>query len=320
MFISMYEFSDYERYLLEVKHRTRLNKYDKRNLANFEMGYAGELQFFNHVKSLGGVKLWNTRFELVDEVQYDFLIFHGDYLLHFDIKNYYGNYHVVDNNFVKDDGHVIKDPVDQLLRADYLLKDFCHRHCIHYKVESFMLFINENFNVRGFSGHKRVLFYKDLERILAALNTQPTEEAISAARLIKSYHKLDTYKRIHYYNFEKMRKGIKCPKCRRFLRKFEMTEKKVTCICGNKISKQEAVRIAFDAISLLKKSSVKTSEVMDFTGIGRSTVQRVLSANYASKGSTKGKVYTINKSNHLFVQEAVLKYEIYKNKATQVPE
>lgn len=33
----------------------------------------------------------------------------------------------------------------------------------------------------------------------------------------------------------------------------------------------------------------------------------------------KGKVYTINKSNHLFVHEAVLKYEIYKNKATQVP-
>lgn len=59
---------------------------------------------------------------------------------------------------------------------------------------------------------------------------------------------------------------------------------------------------------------------MDFTGIGRSTVQRVLSANNASEGSTKGKVYTINKSNHLFVHEAVLKYEIYKNKATQVPE
>lgn len=29
MFISMYEFSEYERYLLEVKHRTKLNKYDK---------------------------------------------------------------------------------------------------------------------------------------------------------------------------------------------------------------------------------------------------------------------------------------------------
>lgn len=313
MFISTYEFSDYERYLLEVKNRVKLNKYDRRKLSNFEMGYAGELMFYNEVKSLGGVKLWNTRFETAGEVQYDFLIINDGYLLHFDIKNFYGNYHVVDNNFVKDDGNVIKDPIDQLLRADIILKNFCKANRLNYRVESFIIFINEHFKLSGFGGHRRVLFHRDLERVTSSLIHQPSPGAIRDAELLKSYSVTDTNERIHYYDYHTMRKGIKCPKCKQFLRKFEKFEKKIACTCGYKVSKAEAVRIAFDTITILKNSSVKCVEVMEYTGIGRSTVQRVLKAYSEKQGSTKSRVYVINKSNDLFVKESFLKYEVNEN-------
>ncbi|MCG7420791.1 hypothetical protein AB4G91_00565 [Macrococcoides goetzii] len=75
MFLKLYDFSDYEQYLWEVKNRIELDSFDESQLYTFERGYMGERIYYDALKGTrGGVKLWNVRIRSNGEVQFDFLL------------------------------------------------------------------------------------------------------------------------------------------------------------------------------------------------------------------------------------------------------
>lgn len=309
MFVKTYFPSSYVKYLFEVKGRITLDDFDEAQFKRLYSGYLGEKQFYERIKNCGGTKLWDLRLDYQGEVQYDFLIIQDDYLFHFDIKNFSGHYAFINNNFVSEQNYVIKDPISQFNGAHIKLKQFCMKHNLDYKILSYVVFINPDFVVTGFNGHSHILFHKDVDRIVNALVKPPNDADIRALTTLANFHKKDSKnERILYYPFQDMKKGIKCPDCHEFIRKFQNQERRIICNCGRRISKQEAVHIAFDTIALLKNSHVKTSEIMDFTGIGKSTIKKVMRKNYASIGKTCGKAYIASQNTNFILKESSSEY------------
>lgn len=292
MFIQIHGRSPYENYLMEIYDRIELDDYDRTQYYRLEQGYLGELMFYDYMKHCGGAKLWNIRLDSNGESQYDFLVIHNGHLIHFDVKNFSGYYTYSGQNFISEHGYVIKDPLSQLSRAHMKLIQFCSKHQLHYKLSSYLIFINENFQVTGFNGHNQILFHRDLPQLVSSLTHPPNESDIKTMEYIARHHKHHSrYERIKYYPFNELRTGIKCPECRVFLRNFHDKERRLICGCGRKISKSEAVHIAFDCISLLKNDAVKTSEIAAFTGIGHTTIKNIMRKHYQSQGMNRNRSY-----------------------------
>lgn len=316
MFVKTYEPSSYVKYLFEVKGRITLDDFDEAQYKRLYSGYTGEKQFYERIKNCGSTKLWDLRLDYHGEVQYDFLVIHDGYLFHFDIKNFSGHYSFIDNNFVSEQNYVIKDPISQFNGAHIKLKHFCMKHNLDYKILSYVVFINPDFIVTGFNGHSHILFHKDVDRIVNALIKPSNDVDIRALTTLSKFHKKDSKnERICYYPFNDMKKGIKCPSCKNFLRPFHNKERRIICECGRRVTKQEAVHIAFDTIALLKQSHVKTSEIVDFTGIGKTTIKKIMSKNYASVGKICGKAYIASEHASFILKE---RYEEYTYKIVWV--
>lgn len=306
MFIKVYDKSPYESYLVDVVDRIKLDDIDEAKKFTFYNGYIGEKQFYEEIKSCGGIKAWNIRLNLSGEVQYDFFIIHEGYLIHIDVKNFSGRYTYRDNNFISESNYVIKDPISQLNSTHFKLKVFCEKHNLNYIVKSYVLFINETFTVSGFNGHSSILFRNDLQRIKASLVTEPNQADIKAMELIVSYHlnKSKNEQRIHYYPFEQLKPGLKCPSCFSFLKKFESFERKIECSCGHKVSKKEAVHLGFETVRRLKNDAVKSSEIAAYTGVSESTIKQIMRNEYEYTGSTCGRKYINRKQREIFLREA----------------
>ncbi|MGK0575957.1 NERD domain-containing protein [Macrococcus capreoli] len=278
MFLKTREFNQYERYILEAAGRCDLDQFDKDHLFTTDKRLLGEQLFYERIKDcIGGAKIWDMRLRLNGQSQYDFIIVADGKIMHFDTKYYEGQYNYVKGNFVSENGYVINNPLALQTKQHMRLQRFVDKMGISYEVVSCIIFVGEQFNVSGFNGDKRILFDKDICKIVNRLNRREvTSEEMEIARtFLEHYDYKGMHTRIHYYPFEEMKKGVKCPKCRNFLPIAEKNAKKVRCQCGCEYTKKEVVRLAFDAIYVLKNSGVTVRDVVEFTGVGRTIVQQV---------------------------------------------
>ncbi|MGV2927295.1 nuclease-related domain-containing protein [Macrococcus capreoli] len=316
MFLKTREFNQYERYILEAAGRCDLDQFDKDHLFTTDKGLLGEQLFYERIKDcIGGAKIWDMRLRLNGQSQYDFIIVADGKIMHFDTKYYEGQYNYVKGNFVSENGYVINNPLALQTKQHMRLQRFVDKMGISYEVASCIIFVGEQFNVSGFNGDKRILFDKDICKIVNRLNRREvTSEEMEIARtFIEHYDYKGMHPRIHYYPFEEMKKGVKCPKCRNFLPIAEKNAKKVRCQCGCEYTKKEVVRLAFDAIYVLKNSGVTVRDVVEFTGVGRTIVQQVLVKEYKKIGTFKDSKYVQFDDGSNFINEDQALYE-YKEK------
>ncbi|WP_414050646.1 nuclease-related domain-containing protein [Macrococcus animalis] len=260
-------FNLYERYILEVKDRCSMEKYDSDNLFTLEKGLLGEEYFFEMFKQCaGGAKIWDLVLNIKGKNQYDFIIVSYGRILHIDTKYYSGHYNYVNGTFKSESDYVINNRLYKLDTQHTRLKMLVNKLELDYEVSSYVSFVGEQFQVTGYNGDKRILFNQDLKTIFEILNEREvTNEDIRVARMLMEYHfEEGEYNRIYYYPFEEMKKGVKCPKCRNILPFVERNAKKVRCSCGCEYTKKDVVRLAFDAIYLLKNSGVTVSEIVAF--------------------------------------------------------
>ncbi|WP_414055133.1 nuclease-related domain-containing protein [Macrococcus equi] len=314
MFLKTRIFNQYERYILEVEGRIEMEQYDKDNLFTTKKGLLGEKYFYEHIKDCnGGAMIWDLRLRLNGQSQYDFIIVSDGKIMHFVTKFYEGNYNYIDGNFVSENGYVIHNPIASQTKQHMRLKRFVDKLGMGYDVLSCIIFVGEQFNATGFNGDKRILFEKDINRIVERLNQREvTEEEVEIARIfIEHYDHKGIIPRILYYPYHEMKKGVKCPTCGEFLTRVERTAKKVKCRCGSTFTKKELVRLAFDAVYILKNSGVTVSDIVDFTGLGRTLIKEVLSKEFQKLGTYKNSKYLPHESNDFLLKENEEKY-IYK--------
>lgn len=68
MFVKLRDLNNYERYLLEVKDRIQIDKYDSDKLFTLEKGILGEEYFYERIKDCeGGAKIWDLRLNIKGE-------------------------------------------------------------------------------------------------------------------------------------------------------------------------------------------------------------------------------------------------------------
>lgn len=311
LFLKTRILNQYERYILEVAGRYEMDDFDKENLSTSEKGLLGEEQFYERIKDCsGGAKLWDMRLRLNGQSQYDFIIISNGKIMHFDTKYYEGQYNYVDGNFISENGYVIHNPIALQTKQHMRLLRFVDKMGFGYQVLSFIIFVGEQFNVSGFNGDKRILFDKDINRIVENLNQREvTSEELGIARIFADhYDHKGRSPRIHYYPFSEMKKGVKCPKCREFLPSVPKTAKKVKCTCGCEMTKKELVRLAFDAIYVLKNSGVTVRDVVQFTGVGKTLVKEVLGKEHHKLGTFKDSKYLPHKVDDFLIRENEIEY------------
>lgn len=101
----------------------------------------------------------------------------------------------------------------------------------------------------------------------------------------------------------------------RIFTKCSKDRKKVRCTCGRELTKKELVRLAFDAIHVLKDSGVTVRDVVEFTGVGRTIVQEVLVKEYKKIGSFKDSKYV---KKNLVTDIINEEQEVYDYKVVEV--
>ncbi|WP_414042789.1 nuclease-related domain-containing protein [Macrococcus sp. EM39E] len=283
-----------------------MDQFDKDYLYTTEKGLIGEQYFYERIKDcIGGAKIWDMRLRLNGQSQYDFILVADGTIMHFDTKYYVGQYNYVNGNFVSENGYVIHNPLALQTKQHMRLQRFVDKFGLGYEVVSFIIFVGEQFNVTGFYGDKRILFDKDISKLVERLNRREvTNEEMDIARIfVEHYDHKGMHPRIHYYPFDALKKGVKCTKCRKFLPFFEKNAKKVRCQCGWEYTKKEVVRLAFDAIYVLKQRGVTVSDVVAFTGVGRTLAKEVLGKEYQKLGTYKDSNYLPHNIDEFLIKE-----------------
>ncbi|WP_414048773.1 nuclease-related domain-containing protein [Macrococcus animalis] len=298
MFLKLHEPDNEISYLLNVDGRCELTKDDRTRLFAYQLGYEGEDYFYRLLNEVeGGLKLWDITLKESSKAQFDFLVIGDGTVYHFDVKNYSGNYTYIDGLFKKDNGSVDQTIMTQLKRADLILSQLLIRKGFGYQHVSRIVFVNDKFNLKNFNGDNCIKFASQIPSIINYLKQlgPPTDEDYRLARALIEANVLHD-RRFVYYDYKRMRKGYRCPNCKRY----EMVEivgrmKYVSCKCGRKLSKLDYIVECARQVWTLKNTSFQVKEISEWSKCEIKTVQRALMGSCKYSGKNKGRKYWFDK-------------------------
>lgn len=294
MFLKLHEPDNKISYLMNVDGRCNLTKDDRTALFAYQAGLAGESQFYEQLQGVeGGLKLWDITLKESSKAQFDFLIIGDGKIFHFDIKNYSGEYTYIDGLFKNNRGSVDQTIISQLKRADIILPQFLIRKGFQYEHVSRIIFVNENFVLRNFNGDEYIKFAGQIPGILDYLKRlgPPTDEDYRLAKALIAANVVDNY-RFAYYDYGQMKKGYRCPGCKRFERvKVAIKRKNVVCVCGRMMTKSEYILECAKQVWSLKNAPFKIQEIADWSQCDKRTVQRALKKFCKYDGVNRGRNY-----------------------------
>ncbi|WP_414053163.1 nuclease-related domain-containing protein [Macrococcus equi] len=294
MFLKHHEPDNKIKYLMNVDGRCELTPDDSVTLYAYQMGYEGESYFYEMLNTVeGSIKLWDITLKESSKAQFDFLVIGGGWILHFDVKNYTGDYTYIDGLFKKDNGKVDQTIISQLKRADIILPQFLMKNGFNHQHESRIIFVNERFNLKNFNGDNAIKFAGQIPSIIEYLKQlgPPTDEDYRLAHALIQANVVEE-RRFPYYDYSLMKKGYRCPACRRF-GKVEVVErlKYVTCMCGRKISKLDYITECAQQVWILKNAPFQIKEIAEWSKCELKTVQRALKKKCSYSGMNKGRSY-----------------------------
>ncbi|ULG72924.1 nuclease-related domain-containing protein [Macrococcus brunensis] len=296
MFIESHERSNYYCYLQSVEGRQMLDEVDQLNYRNYIKGFEGEKKFETMLSKCGGIKLWDVALRTPALSQYDFLVIYNHTLFHFEVKNFSGQYRILNNQFVSDSDYVHHDVLSQLNRAHYNLTKFLVKHGIDFKVVSKIIFINDGFTLIGGVEHQDIVTSSSVEKIGHyfddAYIPDITEKKLGDL-LVSKHEGKNIFERIYYYDFSKMKKGMRCPDCRKIGIEDHLKGRNLKCECGSILNKAKILKITIEEIMMLKRAGVSTREVVNWTGLNKRVVRRCLVEHFHAEGKGKARKFTI---------------------------
>ncbi|RXK17914.1 nuclease-related domain-containing protein [Macrococcus sp. DPC7161] len=303
MILKKHQQSNYQKYLTTVHERCLLEKYDKAKIFGYVQGYYGELKFFEMIKAFKNIHIiWDVSLELPNRCQYDFIVITESTVFHFEVKNFSGFYSYRRGSFKSEKGYVQKDVLQQLEEAHHNLNGFLAQHGYTQKLVSRIVLINDNLELHGFDGDERFLFPADLKKVqnyLSSCNVVTKEMTQLGQHLVKLHKQANPNERIHYYDFNQLKKGLKCTNCNAIAIEGIKQKQAMKCVrCGHKISNQMAVLQAYEEIETLTNRLPTKKEIVEWTGLHEKTVRRLLMKNYDFNGVTSDRKYYRKKDNH----------------------
>ncbi|WNS73723.1 nuclease-related domain-containing protein [Bacillus sp. DTU_2020_1000418_1_SI_GHA_SEK_038] len=269
-------------------------------LTNLEKGYAGELLFDSWVEGLSNdwIILNDLLFESNNtEFQIDSLLISSESIYQFEVKNFDGDFYIEDDKWFSHSGKEINNPLLQLERSESLFRRLLLEFGVKTPIKSFVCFVNPEFHLFQAPRYQPIIFPTQLPRFIQKLQKNPPTiqkapiklaEKLVAAHLIESRHK-----RVYEYQFEELRKGIRCSKCNSFLENLK-ADLFICKICGETERVKSAIlRNVDEFILLFPQKKITTGLIHEWcNGLKTErTIRRILLENHKLIGNRKNSYF-----------------------------
>lgn len=281
--------------------RTTLDQQDEAKLNRLEKGYEGELaydeiydQVINHLYTFRNIYL-----KVEDSIlQIDSLIVTDKGLIVHEIKNFQGQYEIINNNWTIRQAPLSSDPVIQLKRTANKL------HSLNYLYQ-------ENMSIIG------KLIFTNIEFYFDSQDKELLNQMVMRNQLRRYFHELkmnsSTEKATNFANYitnnivdnpffnrtadlSSIKKGVYCLKCH----SFNLEKSRVHFICKDCHNKDTIHTILLKSISdyhaLFHKDSIRLSQLYDFINqvVSRRSLLRVINKYCTREDKGRGTSYTFD--------------------------
>lgn len=267
---------------------------------NLKKGFEGELLFDEWLGNL------DDEFLIMNDLllecnnnlfQLDSVLIAKDRVYIFEVKNYEGDYYIDEERWYSISGTEITDPLLQLKRSETLFRRLLQNAGFNFSIESYIVFVNPEFYLYQAPLKKPFIFQSQINKFMSQLNKTSTNLAEKHKKLtdhLLSIHQSDSpYKRLPYYNFEKLKKGIICNRCNNIMT--DLTIKKVICKeCGCEENITSAVLRSVEEFRLLfPDKKITTTSIIEWCKIikSRKTMWKILSLNFKKVGCSSSAYY-----------------------------
>lgn len=285
--------SDELRLLRILNTRTTLSEKDRKNLIASEKGYLGELKFDEWAIPLVNEKVFLNDLLLEHQgslFQVDSCALASKTILHFEVKNFEGDYQIKNGNWISPTGEEKKDPLIQLKRTESLIRQYTQQLGFHCNVESYLIFINPEFYLYNPPDTPSIIYYPQLNRFLKKIQSRSlklNKFDLKLAEKLCSHHVEESpYSRINDYSFEDLRKGILCTGCHGFY-DASLGKSLVCKSCGESELKSAAILRTVEEFKLLfpeEKVTTKRIQIMCGSIYSEKIIRNSLSYHFKMKG------------------------------------
>jgi Nuclease-related domain len=265
-----------------------------------EKGLAGEIKFDLLTDKLLDDKCWIINglwLKSGDSAfQIDKLMIFQKKIYLIDVKNYEGDYHYDDKGKFKKGDTIIRDPLNQLERAETLLLQLLQQYGFKITVESYLVYVNPEFTLYNAPQNDFVILPTQLNRFLKKLNSEYyklNQGHENLANLLVSLDLVDSpFATYPEYSYDGLRKGI-FSSCHASTT--QLSSNKAVCgTCGAGEPLDVAIlRGVYELKMLFPEMKITTNLVLDWCGggVNKKRINRVLSKNFTIVGHGKYSYY-----------------------------
>jgi hypothetical protein len=285
-----------------LNRRMGLTAEEHQRYLNLEKGFKGEVQFDLLTEKLQSeclilndllLEVNNSKFQI------DTTIIFQETIYPFEVKNYEGDFIFKPDRLERISGKDYKNPLDQLKRTKFLLRQLLNNLGFNVPIEGSVVFINPEFTLYHAPPNEPYILPTQLNKLIKKLEKLPaklTNRHIKIADTLASLHQIESpYARLQTYDYSQLPKGITCVTCNSFKVTFHAGARKVVCdYCGCEEGLESAVLRNVEEIKLLfPDKKITTTLVLEWCGgIGsKKTINKYLKKNYRSMGKKKYTYY-----------------------------
>ncbi|MBO0993339.1 nuclease-related domain-containing protein [Bacillus sp. SD088] len=271
--------------------RMKLSLEEKQHVDNLEKGYNGEMAFYQQLNKTP-LKNQIILYDLLlpsnkTEFQLDSLFIEKNKIYLFEIKNYEGDFYIQqDNWYVASNGKEIRNPLSQLKRSEFSLRQLLHKWGYTISIEPYVIFINPEFTLYQAPLHQPIIFPTQLNRFLKKLlasNLEITQNQKSLSEKFATHHiENSSYEQLPEYEYDQLRKGMTCSCCKNFLtvKTFHI----LLCEhCYREIKAETAVIEHIAEFHLLfPERKITTKSIYEWCGgiLSKKIIRRILTENF----------------------------------------
>ena len=292
--------------------RMTLSPKEYSNYQYLEKGYEGEVIFDRWMEEVEKgylvvndllLEYGNTKFQIDS-------LFISKIIHLFEVKYFEGDYFIEGDRWYTNNGVEIKNPLQQMERAESLLRRMVRDLGFNINIESTLVFVNPNFYLYQAPRNLPIVFPNQIPRLLKNLQKQtaPIKNTHNnlAERLLTLHSQDSPYKRLPEYSFESLKKGMACSHCHTV--NTIVTRKTLICIsCGKRENIHEAVLRSVRELQLLFPGEVLTlSKIHEWSKSikTKKAIRNILLDDFTLSGCGRGAHYTIkeNKEGYLLIE------------------
>ncbi|QQK74419.1 NERD domain-containing protein [Salicibibacter cibarius] len=282
--------------------KPRMTLPDTQHYLNLEKGFEGERQLDVWMEDLTNDCLIINDLLLKHKqqlFQIDTLLIFSNKINLFNGKYYEGDYYTEHDKWHVMPGKEVNDPLLQLKRSDYLLRQLLQHLKMNFlPIESLLIFNNPAFMLYNASRKLPAVFPNQLQRYMKKLNSEPSKinrkHEHLAEKLVSVHEEKPPHIELPDYDFVQLEKGVVCTKCSTIMF-FSAETFDFKCEhCGREEKfKTGLLRSVEEFTILFPDKKITTHAIMDWCALNgdKKKVARVLASHYKRIGHGKYSYY-----------------------------